>query len=344
MKTYLRVLLCALCLSSLPAIILQAQTDSENPQKPVKLHITENGDTVRLNIDDNGVDISIQVKDKKGIASAIGDTIEKIIESEIEEEINETEEEIHEHNYHKDIVIEEEKDFSDEGALKSLFKNKKKKNLKTRFLLLDLGWNGLLYDGKLDLPVLENGTTMELKAKSVEANLHLIQQRLNLIQHKLFLKYGLTYGFNNYRFEKNIWLQDSPTASVSQVEVIALPSREDGYKKVKLTTSTLYVPLMLSFESNAYKKGKSFNLGVGGYMGIVTGGHLKYKTGNNEKHKEEDGLHLNRLSYGLLGEIGYGRMFNFYAKYALTELFKESERPATMEYYPISVGLNIIGF
>lgn len=218
-------------------------------------------------------------------------------------------------------------DFSD------LKNDKELKDAKTRFLLLELGINGYFNNqGGLNAPI--GYSDLELQySKSINVNLHLFRQRINLIQHHVNFTYGMGFEFSDYRFANNVtWTAQAPELTIEPLD--------EPLKKSKLATTFLNLPLMLNFETNPEEMKRSFHLSAGGYAGILLGARTKYKTTNNKKVKERDDFNLNHFRYGLTGSIGYG-WFNLYANYALSEMFVNNEGPVLN---PWNVGIVLIGF
>ncbi len=206
-------------------------------------------------------------------------------------------------------------------------------NVKTRYMMLDMGINGYLNENGLIAPSTALGDLELDYGKSINVQLHLFRQRLNLIRHHLNLMYGLTLDFNNYRFSRDITL--TPNAGY----VTPVPT-EDPAKKSKLSDTYLKLPVLLNFESNPQKLKRSFHLSAGAYGGVLIASHTKVKTDTEKKIKAKDDFNLSKIRYGVSGQIGYG-WFNIYANYALNGMFTDGEGPALT---PFSVGISIIGF
>src|SRR5882762_8482917 len=74
--------------------------------------------------------------------------------------------------------------------------------------------------------------------KSVNVNIWIFMQRLNLIKHVVNLKYGLGIELNNYRYEEDVKFLTNPTRAI--IDSIS-------YSKNKLAADYLTVPFMLNF-------------------------------------------------------------------------------------------------
>ena len=72
--------------------------------------------------------------------------------------------------------------------------------------MVDLGVNTLMQEGSLNLQDDANALSLNY-GKSLNWNLHLFKQRINLIDHKINFIYGMSFDFNNYNFSEPITLQ-----------------------------------------------------------------------------------------------------------------------------------------
>lgn len=119
------------------------------------------------------------------------------------------------------------------------------------------------------------------------------------------------------------------------------------FKKYKLSTAFLEVPVELRFSSNPEVNGKSVKIALGAKVGTLLsawtkGKELQNKSGNTindytEKLKSKRYFNTTRLS--LTGRIGYGH-FSVFGSYALTPVFKEGVGP---KMNTLSVGLTLSG-
>ncbi|MGB1243107.1 MAG: outer membrane beta-barrel protein [Chitinophagales bacterium] len=221
-------------------------------------------------------------------------------------------------------VDDEDSDDDDEETSKS--------KVKTRWFMLDFGFNTYLADGSFNLPNELNDFDLDY-ARSVNVNMHIFRQRIGLVGHNFNFMYGLELAWNNYHFENDITLLHN----VDEVTVI-----ESGvdFKKNKLATTFLQVPVLFNIETNPRKPGKSFRISAGGYGGLLLGARTKQKSSENGKVKIKDDFNLNKFRYGVIGQVGVG-CINFYVDYALNGLFKEDLGP---DLRPISIGFTLVPF
>lgn len=203
----------------------------------------------------------------------------------------------------------------------------KLKNIETKFLLLDVGVNN--YFGKNFTSAFPGYEDFEPNpGKSWGVNLHLVNQRLNLIDHHLWLSYGLFFEFNSYKY-------DGDKVLIANVDSIAFQTSDVALKKNKLSCEYLGIPLMLRYESNPHHLNHSFHLSAGVFGEYLIGARTKIKTVTNDKSKVHDDYNLNPFRYGIATRAGYGWV-NVFANFGLSELLKNGVEP---EAFPFAAGL-----
>ena len=208
------------------------------------------------------------------------------------------------------------------------------RNVRTRWVLMDLGTDVMLADKDYRL---DNGIDpFEINAwKSTNVNLHVFQQRINIANQSVFFKWGLTFQFHKYMFDNPVTLDaDSPSATFTYHE-------NTKFKKNRLSTTYLTMPIMLSFKTKAKPKGHSFHFDIGAYGGPRLGANFKTKL-NGDKDKVKDDFNLSKWRYGLRTAIGYSH-FKMYATLALNEMFQESKNNG-YKITPLSIGFIVIPF
>lgn len=119
------------------------------------------------------------------------------------------------------------------------------------------------------------------------------------------------------------------------------------FKKYKLSTAFLEVPVELRFVANPDAIGKSFKVALGAKVGTMLaawtkGKTLETKSGNTindyiEKQKSKRYFNTTRLS--VMGRVGLGH-FSLFTSYALTPVFKEGVGP---DMNTLSIGLTLSG-
>lgn len=219
------------------------------------------------------------------------------------------------------------------------------KNSITRWFTLGLGVNPILNNGKFTLPNTPNYNDWDLRiGKSTNVDLGIIQQKFNLINHKLYLYSGLGLDINKYMFENNFIID----ANANNWQTLPVTG---SVKKNRLTTTYLQIPLMFNFESST-KHYQSIRISAGGFAGLRLGSNQKLKFRKKKDniyskkakkiYKERDNFNLNPINYGAKLEVGYGPI-NLYGKYHFNNLFKESASTSP-ELNNLSIGLMIVPF
>ncbi|MCB9250947.1 MAG: outer membrane beta-barrel protein [Flavobacteriales bacterium] len=205
----------------------------------------------------------------------------------------------------------------------------------THWFNFDLGFNLFLNDGSLDMPEgykdlkLENG-------KGANFNLRLFEQNIDIIEKRLFLVYGIGFDWNNYRFKNNIdLLKDSAVLSYTV-------NPDINYKKNKLVSTYLTVPVLIKFRGNENKHGDALEVAAGVQMGYLLKTHQKQKweDNGNTKRKVKGDYNLDELRLGYSLYFGYGDVL-FYAKYYPESAFKKSQGP---NVNTLSFGIAFNGF
>jgi hypothetical protein len=193
------------------------------------------------------------------------------------------------------------------------------------------GFNNLINgDNKLEMPV--GSENLELNtSNSANLHLHIVQQSVRLYRNNIRLVYGVGIDFNNYRFNKNVNLAPDSIPLKSTINTI-------DYKKNKLVTQYLTVPLMLDF--NFGKKDDGFKLAFGGNFGYLIGSHQKLKWSDNtgkNKIKVRDDFNLEQFRMGYEVQFGYGAVM-LYGKYFPQSIFQANEGP---DLRTVSAGIMI---
>lgn len=248
-------------------------------------------------------------------------------------------------------------------------RQKLKKNLHTKWLVFDVGFNNYRdksnYPGAMVMslypnnPIYQNLNAAEgsydysgfalnkfaprtasqpltpsefklITGKSINFNIWVLMQRLNIHKHKLNLIYALGVEMNNYRFARNItYVAGYPTTIVRDTV---------GFSKNKLFAQYLTIPVMLNFNSNPARPGRSFEMSLGFSGGYLLKSRTKQVSAERGKVRHTDDFSLNKWRLGLTGELAYGPI-KLYSNFALTPLHDYG-----LEQYPFSVGFRFNGF
>lgn len=211
---------------------------------------------------------------------------------------------------------------------------------KIRFLLFEIGLNTYLFDGSFDLPNESfNGSDYRISdleqqyGGSINYNLHLFRQRIDLGTRIVSFHNGLFFEWSNYRFENDISL-------IPDQERLTIIQDTVSFSRNRLHTTFLKVPLLLQIQTKPKRPSKSFRLAGGVEGGVLISSALRQRSEERGKEKIKDTFNMNQFRVGFRAEIGFGPI-NFYASYSTTPLFKDQEGP---ELIPFNFGLIIIPF
>jgi hypothetical protein len=217
-----------------------------------------------------------------------------------------------------------------------LFKTEKKKELKNIenfWCVLDLGFSGYNDQSNYSLArtigfVAPNVGKDQLKlnlAASRNVNLWILMQRVNLVKHKLNLKYGVGLEMNNYSFEQeNIQFQKNPTAIyLGMVE----------YNKIKLAADYITVPMMLNLNTSPGKS-NGLRLSAGVSAGFLYSSRFKTKEGGDMIIRRSD-FDLEPFKFAWVGELGLGPI-TLYSSFAMNNMWNKG-----LDMRPYNVGIRL---
>ncbi len=243
--------------------------------------------------------------------------------------------EVIEGNPTKVTIGNNELEVDDEGNVD--FKRNKKDRFDGHWGGVDLGVNGYVNSkGTFDMPEGYGFLDLQME-KSLNVAINFWEQNFNLIGNQFGLTTGLGIDWNNYRFDKNVFIgrdENGITGGFGEENGIS-------YFKSKLVITHINLPLILEFQTNSLSKKNSFHIGGGLMAGLKIGSHTKivYDDGNKQKDKYRDskGFDINPFKFDLIARIGWGKI-NLYANYSLTTLFKDNHGP---ELYPFAAGISL---
>lgn len=184
-----------------------------------------------------------------------------------------------------------------------------------------------------------NGNWFDLKnGKSINVNIWIVSQKVNLIKHYVNLKYSLGLELNNYRYKQPIRYNDRPDATLENPPIVTLdPEVALGnrtYSKNKLAADYLTVPLMLNFNFTPNRQ-RSFGLSAGVSAGFLYSARNKTITSDEGKRKAKDDFDLERWKLSYVGELSLG-VIKLYGSYAFKSMYKRG-----LDITPYTVGFRI---
>ena len=169
-------------------------------------------------------------------------------------------------------------------------KHIKPSNLSTNWLILDLGFanfndrtNYAGAEAQAFAPGSAENWFHLSTSKSVDVNILIFMQRLNMIKHVVNLKYGFGVELNNYRYRDDIKYLVNPTQVIMD---------SVSYTKNKLAADYFTVPLMLNFNFTPNIE-DGFGLSVGVSAWYLYSSRHKLISDEFGKHKDHDNFELN---------------------------------------------------
>jgi hypothetical protein len=180
-------------------------------------------------------------------------------------------------------------------------------NLSTNWLIVDLGFTN--YNDKTNYA----GTTAQTFApgsnsnwfnlknnKSVDVNIWVFMQRLNVVKHVVNLKYGLGVELNNYRYQDNITYLTNPSTHATEVVNDSI-----SYSKNKLAADYVTVPFMINFNFTPHRR-EGFGLSVGVSAGYLYSSRQKTISAEFGKKKNFNNFDLNPWKISWIAEAQLG--------------------------------------
>lgn len=209
-------------------------------------------------------------------------------------------------------------------------------NISTNWLIVDLGFanynDKTNYGDAIASGVVAPGIGKEKfnlrTGKSIDVNIWLFMQRLNLISHVVNLKYGVGVELNNYRYESPLYYD--------KMNNIFTEDLTRHYKKDKLAADYLTIPLMLNFNftpHNFYNRSFGFSAGVS--AGYLYSSRLKMITSEDGKQKIHDDMYLYPFKISYVAELQLGPI-KLYGSLATQSMFEKG-----LDQTPYSIGLRV---
>jgi hypothetical protein len=231
------------------------------------------------------------------------------------------------------IIVKNGKfDKEDSNKVHVYHHRRKPANLTTNWFVFDLGFTN--YTDKTDYSSASaqafapgsNKDWFKLRTgKSVDVNIWLFMQRLNMIKHVVNLKYGLGIELNNYRYEENIKFRTNPTEVYIDTVV---------YSKNKLAADYATVPIMLNFNFSPHGK-HDFGFSAGASFGYKYSSRQKFKSSVTGKYKTFDDFDMDPWKISYIGELQLG-LLSLYGSFTTKSMFLKG-----LDQRPYTIGLRL---
>lgn len=154
---------------------------------------------------------------------------------------------------------------------------------------------------------------------------------------------GLGIGSSNIFFDK----QNVKVAQNTQTLAFTDESQSDHWKKFKLVTTYLEVPVELRFALDPENTNKSWKFAVGAKVGLMLSAHTKGKTRQNSfgqtignyTEKESSKQFFNTTKLAATARISKG-VFGVFGQFQVNSLIKANAGPSV---FPFSFGIQLSG-
>jgi hypothetical protein len=232
----------------------------------------------------------------------------------------------------------------DYGAVKldySRIKQSVPKEIETQWLGFDLGVAGYSdYTKYAITPALSNPAVglpltnrrMQPKNNSTNVNIWVVQQKVNVYQHKWYFKYVVGFEMFNYYYSNGIDFRNNEKAYISL--------SNNTYSKNKLFVNYLTVPLQLS-RSFKVKNVQTISLSGGVSLGYMLTTRNKQISDALGKKKYYGDFNLNDYRMAGIFQLGIGDV-KFYGSAALTNMLDKST--TNIGLFPYTFGIRLAKF
>jgi Outer membrane protein beta-barrel domain len=250
------------------------------------------------------------------------------------------------------VIIKKGKKYQKDDSLSTAesrknFERKQKSRVSTNWWIVDLGFSN--YDDQTNYGLanagsylagppsqpLSKGDFKVRTGKSINVNIWLFMQRVNLIKKNVNLKYGLGVELNNYRYKSNIAYRENglkPNTGMQSNDAFVFRD-SISYSKNKLAADYVTIPVMLNFSTTPRHNRQTVSFSVG-----VSGGYLysqrnKQVSDQHGKKKNKGDYDLEKFKYSYIAEVGVGPV-RFYGSYSPRSIY---ERDLDMRPYNFGI-------
>ena len=214
---------------------------------------------------------------------------------------------------------------------------KKKSNVTTNWWILDLGFAnysdktnyanaGSYLVSKPGYPALDKNDFKLKAGKSINVNIWVFMQRINLIKHHVNFQYGFGVELNNYRYKPAISYNEDgkvPYTANTQTNVPFIFRDSIAFSKNKLAADYATIPVMLNFVTNPNQRKKGISLSVGVSAGYLYSQRNKQKSAERGKQRNKGDYGLERFKFSYVTELGLGPVM-LYGSYSPSSIYEKS--------------------
>lgn len=214
------------------------------------------------------------------------------------------------------------------GRDEEIRKAKRSGATSTNWWIFDLGFSnyndqtnyantGSYLVNKPGSPLLDKNDFKLRAGKSINVNVWIVMQKLNLIKGYVNLKYGIGLELNNYRYRSDIsYKEGGPfpyTGGTTNAPFIFRDSV--SFSKNKLAADYVTVPLMLNFRTNPDNNRKGLSISGGVSAGYLYSQRNKQKSNERGKDRNKGDYDLEKFKLSYVAELGLGpvRLYGSYS-------------------------------
>lgn len=208
---------------------------------------------------------------------------------------------------------------------------KKQSNVSTNWWIFDVGFSNYIDNTNYGIagsylvnrpgyPALDKNDLKLNAGKSINVNIWILMQRLNLSKHYVNLKYGLGLELNNYRYRSAAAISykeggQVPYTTGTQTNAPFIFRDSISFSKNKLAADYVTVPLMLNFTSNPFRHDKGISVSLGVSAGYLYSERNKQKSSERGKDRNKGDYDLERFKLSYIAELGLGpiRLYGSYS-------------------------------
>ena len=222
---------------------------------------------------------------------------------------------------------------------------KKKSNVTTNWWIVDLGFAN--YSDKtnytnagsylIDRPgsALNKNDFKPKAGKSINVNIWVFMQRVNLIKHYVNFQYGFGVELNNYRYKPAISYNEDglvPYTVNTQTNAPFIFRDSIAFSKNKLAADYATLPVMLNFVTNPNQRKKGISLSAGVSAGYLYSQRNKQKSAERGKQRNKGDYGLERFKFSYVAELGLGPVM-LYGSYSPNSMYEKS-----LDIRPYNIG------
>ncbi|MEP7164892.1 MAG: outer membrane beta-barrel protein [Ferruginibacter sp.] len=237
---------------------------------------------------------------------------------------------------------------------KEEFERKHSKKITTNWWQVDIGFAN--YDDKTNYTTANAGNYLvnspgspafsksDLKlrtGKSINVNIWVFMQKINLIKKNVNLKYGLGVELNNYRYKTSSLLSYKEggvipySGGVQTNSPFIFRDSVNHFSKNKLAADYLTVPVMLNFSTTPRYNKPTFGFSAGVSFGYLYSQRNKQKSDERGKLKNKGDYDLEKFKLSYVAEIGLGSV-KLYGSYSPKSMYEHS-----LDVRPYNFGIRL---